>query len=709
MSMLNAILEMDSQKLESLIMKHPNHINFPIGMPFETPGSRFFNHAAVAQCMLLQHPDQTIFDIACALPSGPVIWILVAHGAKGSRHPFGMDLAFHNAIKNGRTYTVQALLMPGRSKINGEPGVSWKPLLQAVFWNKPEIVRLLVDRGASVNDTSPGLDGLMQSSLQFCLDRRFQDYRDVPVREKCEKILKMLLNAGADVLLAPNEGSAPAAFGTFLKPWQGDPHWIGKLSDIDMECLEAFVRKGADLKTPFDGFVCTAPSSGTFEHQMLWHSTPVAARLLIDHAAPNPDGNGASLLHEIVGSCPDAKRHPSDTLRDIEVLFKGGADPNLVDSSSFTPLRRCIERCPAVDIVPRLRLLLDNGADPELKHANRLPPFVLAARNFEEPLLSQVMDFLVAKIHGRQRRVVYDDTFNWSEGYFPIPTSPSYTQVQWYNGSNGDFNANVERMVPEDVRRAFQRACFSVVSMNYLNAATTRATLQRPLQMLGSEKDEMFQVVMQRQLANLPEYRFEQDFVLGLLKPSMAPVLAGLTEKLGTERSESDEILGPHQTPISSLVPPAFSSLATSAGRSSTSAFPSDTHFTDSPPPEARIHRHNPEPSLDIGRERSARPRAESVSSTNSTSSSSSTQSTASLIPTTTLLRWPDIGDPTRQTHIVKAKEAVLKYTCPDCGSGNLLTAAEVGRHKVEHEHSRECLVGRAGGCRRRFCGGKGS
>jgi hypothetical protein len=702
MSMLQYVLEGDSQKLEALIMKHPSHINLPIGMPFDIARGRFFNHVAIAQCVILQHPDQTIFDIACALPSGPVIWILLAHGAKGSKHPFGTDLAFHNAIKNGRTYTVQALLLPGRSKLNGEPGVSWKPLLQAVYWNQPDIVRLLIGRGAGVNDTSPGTDGLMKSPLQFCLDRRAKDFRDIVVREKCDCILKMLLTAGANVMLHPTEGSAPTAFEVFLRPWQGDPNWIAKLNAVDTECLETFIKQGADLKTPFQGFVCTAQSSGTFEHQMLWHTTPTTARLLIDHADPTPNGNGANLLHEIVGNCPEAKRHPSDTLRDIEVLFKRGADPNHTDPSAFTPLRRCIERCPAVDIVPRLRLLLDAGADPELKHANRLPPFVLAARIFEEPIRSQIMDFLVAKIQGRQKRVVYEETFNWTDGYFPIPTAPSFAQVQWYNGSNADFNANVARMMPDDVHQPFQRACFGVVSMNYLNAATTRASLQRPLQMLNTEKDEMYQVVVQRQIARLPEYRFAQEFVMGLLKPSMAPVLADFSQGLEREgenvRKDRDEVMGPHQTPIESLkVPKAFANFATVSNMSS--AF--SPRYDD---PALNTTTHSQQNSnSNFNALPSSRARAVSTSST-----SSSASSACDLVPTTTLIRWPNIGDPTRQTHIKQAKSAVLKYKCKICADGNLLTKEEVMRHGVEHTHSMSCEVGAAGGCRRRFCVGRG-
>ncbi|KAF2634755.1 ankyrin [Massarina eburnea CBS 473.64] len=655
--MLAAVLEGDSQKLEEIIMKHPNHLNLPTGLPFEVPGGRFYNHPAMHECVLLQHPDQTILDIACALPSGPVIWVLLSHNAKGSKHPYGTDLAFHNAIKNGRLYTVQALLIPGRSNIHGEAETSWKPFLQAVYWNQADVVRLLIDRGANVNDASPWVDGRLKGALQHCLERRAKDYLNKPVREKCEKILKMLLNAGADIHF-PAVDRLPTTFQTFIEPWQGDPDWISKLSPVEIECLEAFVRKGANLKATFKGFICGGPLSSTFQHQVLWHTTPDIARLLIDHAAPSPEGNGSGLLHEIVGSCPDAKRHPSDTLRDINVLLKRGADPNLSDSSGLTPLRRCIERCPAVDIVPRLQMLLDNGADPELKHANRLPPYVLAARNFEDPLRSQLMDFLVAKIRGRQSRVVYDETFTWTGHYFPIADTPTWTQVQCYNGQNEDFNANLEKMVPEDVRKVFQRAAFSVASINFLNMVTAKAKANFPLSMSRSEKDEIYQAVQQRQLAHLPEYRFGQEFVLGLIKPQMAPDLANYDPN--TTRAHSNDYLLPHETPILSFDPTALS--ASTTPTTLTTTRDSDDH-----------------------------PRRLSTSSNES----------SSFIVSTTQLRWLRVGNRTRHADIKNSKSAVLVNTCKECANGVMLTTAELERHCVEHEHCRECLDR---GCTRRFC-----
>ncbi|KAF1968465.1 ankyrin [Bimuria novae-zelandiae CBS 107.79] len=688
MTMLDAILEGDSQKLEPLAMQHPEYLNLPLGQPFDIPGSKFYNHPVMSTCVILQHPGQTLLDIASAIPTGAALWILLAYGGSGSTHPLGTDLALHNAIKNGRTYAVQALLMPNRSKVHGEPGTMWKPILQAVYWNHPQIVRMLIDKGANVNETSPWVDGTLKNVLLHCTERRQRDFLNPEVKENCNKILKLLLNAGADIHVKPGGEGSPTVFDTFLRPWQGDPHWISKLSADEMECLEGFIRKGADLKTTFMGFTCGAHSYNQFQHQMLWHTTTAAARLLVDHAAPIPEGNGSTLLHEIVGSCPDAKRHPSDTLRDIEVLLSRGADPNLLDDSLFTPLRRCIEKCPAVDLIPRLRLLLDGGADPELKHSNRLPPYVLAARTFDEPLRAQVLDFLVAKLNGRQSRVVYDDTYTWTPGYFPIPASPSWDQVQAYTPQDGVFAANLERMVPEDVREVFQRACFSVASMNFLNTATTQVKRMHPLPPTVAQKDEIYRAVAQRGECGLPVFTFDQEFVMILLKPDMAPALPTLT--LPTFPShrlavEDEGFMLPHQTPIASSAQDEPSVLAT------TSTF----RFNPTPlPAPATPSSSYPAPTHTIS---ASRPANEASPPLNSDTDFS--------MPETTLIRWHLTGSPTRASDVKKAKESVLRYRCEDCGGGTLLTSKELERHVVEHEHSGLCVEE---GCKRRFCAKRG-
>ncbi|KAF3041033.1 hypothetical protein E8E11_004224 [Didymella keratinophila] len=144
--MLECVLDNDSVKLEKILLEHVNEVNDPIGMPFELPSGRFANHPALSRMVIMQHSQQTLLDIAAGMPNGPVVWVLLTYGAKGSTHPLGTDLALHNAIKNGRHYTVQALLIPGRSDVNGLPDKRWRPLLQAVFWTGPEVVSILLKK-----------------------------------------------------------------------------------------------------------------------------------------------------------------------------------------------------------------------------------------------------------------------------------------------------------------------------------------------------------------------------------------------------------------------------------------------------------------------------------------------------------------------------------------------------------------------------------
>ncbi|KAJ4363408.1 hypothetical protein N0V83_009701 [Neocucurbitaria cava] len=552
LDMLGAMLDRDSQKLESLIAEDLNHINDPIGMPFDGPNSRFSGHPALSQMVILQHPDQTLLDIACGMPCGPVIWILLAHGAKSSKHPLGTDLALHNAIKNGRPYTVQALLVPGRSDVNGLAESTWRPLRQAVFCNVPDVVRILLSRGANVDDSGPSPFSMgSYTALQLALDYRVTKYMDPPAKERCHQTLKLLLEAGADVHRAPAEGSTQTSFEVFIRPWQGVPYWAAGLTETELDCFRLLVSKGADVQTQLDGYPCQSPWSRTFEHQVLWHSTPSVARLLIDSFVVNPQ-NCSGLLHDLLGSCPDAKRHPADTLRDIEVLLGKGMNPNFTDINGLTPLEKCINLCPAVDLVARLRMLLENGADPELDGYSGVPLYVIAARTFEAPLLVEVMQALVSKIRGRYTRLVDGISHTWPEGIFPISETQSYEQVMSCTRNTGDFVLNMRQMVPEDVQSSFQRGYFSVVSKNYLDTMTKVAKRK----MLDhNEKNEIVWIISMRKHADYPEYKFDQELIVALLDPQPFPsmFLEPVAETTTTSATLLDSTSSAISSPTSSL------------------------------------------------------------------------------------------------------------------------------------------------------------
>ncbi|KAH4014403.1 hypothetical protein HBI09_210000 [Parastagonospora nodorum] len=669
LDMLGAVLECDPDKLQGLVVHHNEHINDPIGLPFEA-GGRFASHSIMNQMVIMQHPSQTLLDVTCGMPCGPCLWVLISHGAKGSRHPLGTDLALHNAIKNGRTVNVMVMARPGRSDINGLPGTSWKPLLQAVFWNHPDVVRILIRRGVSLEDAglSPRGSGY-QTALQLCLERRATEYILDTVREKCNNIARHLLEAGANIHAAPPIGSSATPFETFTQPWQTLDYWASKLTVIELDCLRIFVAGGANLQSRFAGCPCGS-SRQTFQHQVIWHSTPKVARLVIDSATAGTGAmNISGLLHEILEFCPESKRHPADTLRDLQVLLQKGADPNHADNNGLTPLRRCIEQCPAVDLVALLRMLLDAGADPEHEDREGIQPFVLAARTIEEPLLSDVMQAMVSSMRGRYRRIAHGVPHTWSAKHFPINSTQTYEQVMSSTRNTGDFRLKLLDMVPEDIRATFQRAYFTVVSKNFLDTMTRTAKARL---LTAKDKDEIVWIVGMRRGIDLPEYRFDQELVIALLDPQPISGMLLRTTEIGHPGEVIEEVSANSQPP------PAFAFDRQDTTTTSTSRpawkFNPDSLINSAAPPATTSH---------------------------NASTSVSPADDDYMVPPTTLIRWRNPESQLKPGDLQKACASVLRYECATCSDGMSLTKKEHEKHEQEHAHM---LVCEEVYCARRFC-----
>jgi ankyrin repeat protein len=513
--LLECILNRDSETLEVLLMEHGDNVNHHVGLPFKLSNGRFANHEALSQMTLMQHPRQTLLDIASAMPDGPVIWVLLSYGARGSTHPLGYDLAMHNAIGNGRQYTVQALSIPGRSNINGLPDSSWRPLLQAVLWSGPEIVSILLKRGARVNEVgtssvSPG----MYTALQLCLERRSSKYQNESLRSKCNENLKLLLNAGASLHTLPPEGPTATPFDKFLEPWRSCDHWTMDVSSLELECLGSFVEMGADLSTKFLGYPCAASSSNTFAHQALWHSPLRILRRTISSYCQDYPNSGVLLLHELLGKCADANRHCAGALEDIETLLGRGVNPNALDDFGMAPLRKCVEHAPTVDVLAMTQKLLDGGADPEYEDVDGMQPYSLAALTLPEPVRSEVLQAMLAKMQGRGTVTKNDMTYGWEAGLFPIPDDPSYQQVLSCTMREGAFRLSMQEMVHIDVQQSFRRAYLAVLSGRLLGNIAKRAATCKV-----SEKDRwnVMLTLSLRKGANLPNYQFDQGLVIALL------------------------------------------------------------------------------------------------------------------------------------------------------------------------------------------------
>lgn len=661
LDMLGAILDHDSQQLERLIVEDANHVNDPVGLPFDTPHSRFFGHPALNQMVILQHPDQTLLDIACGMPCGPLIWVLLSHGAKSSKHPLGTDLALHNAIKNGRPYTVQALLVPGRSDVNGTPGTTWNPLKQAVFWNVPDIVSILLSRGANTDDAGPSPSGPETSTaLELCLQNRVKNLKIDTMKERGNCILRLLLDAGATYRV----DAAQSAFDMFIEPWQTCPYWAMNLDENELHCLRHFMGQNARSMAAFRGFPCTAPSSETFEHQVLWHSTPYMAQIMVETCGSSPDGNGTVFLNEILGSCPNAKRHPADTLRDIQVLLQNGVDPNLADKNGTTPIRKVITECSSVDIVARLQVLLEGGADPEAEDHRGDMPYIVAARMVGDSLLwDVVLQVLISKMQGRSVKQVDSVSHTWAEGHFPISNTPAYDRVVSCAQKDGDFMINTRRMVPDIVQAVFQRAYFAVVSARYL---ATMISVAKSKSLDDEEIKKILEVVSMRKGLDLTDSQFDRDLILALLsshpKPSTTPDVA--SRATVADKSLAAPTSGVDSRPASDVTLTDHTILCAHPWFQFNSKEPVGQVIT-TPPKQSE-----------------SRPDDDFIAST-------------------TQIRWLNPCAKPQPGALRQATAAVLVHKCEVCNDGNLLTKRELKIHASEHAHTEACTDP---DCTRRFC-----
>lgn len=658
--LLECILNRDSEKMEVLLMEHGDNVNHHVGLPFELSNGRFANHEALSQMKLTQHPRQTLLDIASAMPDGPVIWVLLSYGARSSTHPLGYDLAMHNAIGNGRQYTVQALSIPGRSNINGLPDNSWKPLLQAVLWSGPEIVGILLKRGARVNDVgSSSVSSRMYTALQLCLERRSSEYQDESLRLQCNENLKLLLNAGASLHILPPEGPIATPFEMFLEPWRSRDHWNMEMSSLEMDCLGLFVGKGADLSTKFLGYPCAASSSDTFAHQALWHSPLRISRRVISSCGQDYPNSGALLLHELLGKCTDANRHCAEPLEDIEILLGRGVNPNALDDFGMAPLRKCVEHAPTVDVLTMTKRLLDGGADPEYEDVAGMQPYAVAALTLPEPVRNEVLQVMLAKMQGRGTVTKSDMTYRWEAGLFPIPEDPSYQQALSCTMREGAFRLSMQEMVHIDVQQSFRRAYLAVLSGRLLGNIAKRAATCKV-----SEKDRwnVMLTLSLRKGANLPNYQFDQGFVIALLGfPNIdinkldAVHNAPRSIKEGNTE-ESDQRSDPPALGTTSVFRPF--QLNTRHSASSISSLVTPTESQD-------------------------------LSATND-----------SFVGDTTQIRWRNLESSKASKSIASY---VLQYKCSTCADNRLLTMAELQTHEIEHAHTIECD---GVGCIRRFCNG---
>ena len=297
------------------------------------------------------------------------------HGVKLNAKNHWSETVLH-VVSRGRQDSlgglrIAELLLERGVHVNTRREGNFTPLHVACHFGKLEIVRLLLDHGADANaETEGGLKVLHQVS--------FGPYE---CQEDGLRVAELLLEHGAEVDTRSKDHSTPL-------------HLASQHGKLEM--VRLLLDHGADPEANAEGYMGEKPlhqvSSGKYRSQedgvrvaqLLLergadvnarrndHQTPLhvasyfgfveIVRLLLDRCA-DPEANaesdmGEKPLHKVSYG---KYRSQEDGVRVAQLLLERGADVNTRRNDGWTPLNVASY----FGIVEIVRLLLDNGADPE--------------------------------------------------------------------------------------------------------------------------------------------------------------------------------------------------------------------------------------------------------------------------------------------------------------------------------------------------------
>ncbi len=272
------------------------------------------------------------------------------------------------AATNGNAAVIELLLEAGAEVSRALPGGE-TPLMTAARTGRIDAVRALLDAGAEASDAEEG----GQTALMWAAAEGHAD------------VVRLLLKRGADARASLTSGWTPYFFA---------------VREGRLDAVEALLEAGVDVNAPFSpkrvnrqapppgsGALLLAVTNGHFE---------LAARLLEKGADPNDATPGYTPLHRLVNvrkpgvgdNDPPPEGSGSLTSLDfVRTLVRHGADINARMSKHVdlgnTRLRR--EGATAFFLAAHsadaelLRVLLEQGADPEIPNEKGTTPLMAAA------------------------------------------------------------------------------------------------------------------------------------------------------------------------------------------------------------------------------------------------------------------------------------------------------------------------------------------
>ena len=248
---------------------------------------------------------------------------------------------FIAAAGQGDINTVRRMLASRPNLVNAGTGsrrIVNRPLYAAAKGLHPDIVALLLDRGASADAAVQGATALHATGENLTFD-------DTEASAKRVKIINLLLDRGANVNARSKAQTTP------LFENAGDP-----------KAVELLLAHGADVNVRDDRGRTPILRAAT-----AWDSH--AVQLLLDHGADirarDREGNTALLMASMSGNLPV-----------LELLLSRGAPAKVASDAGATPLHMFAAHAgvPGLDGLDALALLCSLGLRPDVRdHEGKTP------------------------------------------------------------------------------------------------------------------------------------------------------------------------------------------------------------------------------------------------------------------------------------------------------------------------------------------------
>ncbi|KAF2456567.1 hypothetical protein BDY21DRAFT_53797 [Lineolata rhizophorae] len=470
-----------------------------------------------------------LVHFAASQHNADVLFYILRHSTSQTINALSVSDGFHNqraihiAIYHKQPLNVENLITHGAS-VHPE-GPCPPPLSSAVHHSaSPSIVDLLLKAGANPNlpwPPEPGPSQTPRSAWQIAVKKRIKTFKDR--RETCAKILRLLLQHGADIQLpGAGEDHAGSTFADFISPWHDVVFWYHNLTGDEHWILDQLIVQGAPIDAPFSSAMCASYNSNsprrsgnarrgsrshghgsqqnrkvTFMHEVLFH-TPGSGlgHSLVTFARPNFH---PQLLHEVLSPCSSRACELQDdsTQQLLRVLMKSGFDPNARGADDYTPITRLLTFVDEVEVLPCLEVLLGgpsaaseasagqpasgstttaattaaaatncgDGANPLLCDGQGRFPLQLA---FESERFPEALRLTLAETLLAHARTTTPET-SYLASYLPLTPWPSYHSLK-YLTANGKLACSLETVFPTNAALAafIQRAALSVATKHFL-------------------------------------------------------------------------------------------------------------------------------------------------------------------------------------------------------------------------------------------------